>query len=125
MLHIKMDGSGACLCWFLSSGLCYFRVLWLDRARDDDNIEEKPARRGVSASTSAYVQLSRATSLDRVSIMQPFNIADLSAPLPQELIDELRWQEEMAENTLQMLRDDTIVMDLNGIGEFLPRKVAV
>jgi hypothetical protein len=35
--------------------------------------------------------------------MQPFNIADLSAPLPQELIDELRWQDEMAENTLQML----------------------
>jgi hypothetical protein len=35
----------------------------------------------------------------------------LSAPLPQELIDELRWQDEMAENTLQMLWDDTIVMD--------------
>jgi hypothetical protein len=35
--------------------------------------------------------------------MHPFNIAELTAPLPQELVDELRWHEEMAENTLQML----------------------
>jgi hypothetical protein len=64
---------------------------------------KKPPGRGVSAPTSAYVQLSRATSLDRVSIMRPFNVADLTTPLPQELIDELRWQEEMANNTLRML----------------------
>jgi hypothetical protein len=66
-------------------------------------VDLKKPSRGMSASTAAYVQLSRATSLDRVSILRPFNIDELTAPLPQELIDELRWQEEMAEKTLQIL----------------------
>jgi hypothetical protein len=58
---------------------------------------------GHAPSTSAYVQLSRPTSLDRVSILRPFHIDELTAPLPQELIEELRWQEAMAEKTIQML----------------------
>ena len=58
-----------------------------------------PTGRGSSSPTSAYVQLSRATSLDRVSIIRPFDANDLRQPLPQELVDELRWQEQMAETT--------------------------
>jgi hypothetical protein len=60
---------------------------------------KKPTGCGVSAPTSAYVQLSRATDLDRVSIMRPFDIAELTTPFPQDLIDELDWQEAMAEKT--------------------------
>ena len=58
-----------------------------------------PSGPGSSSPTSAYIQLSRATALDRVSIMRPFDAKDLCEPLPQELVDELRWQEEMAERT--------------------------
>ena len=61
-----------------------------------------PSGRGSSSPTSAYVQLSRATALNRVSIIRPFDANDLCQPLPQELLDELRWQEEMAERTAHM-----------------------
>jgi hypothetical protein len=64
---------------------------------------KKPSGRGPSAPTSAYVQLSRATALNRVSIMRPFDIAELTAPLPQQLVNELSWQEEVAEKTLRIL----------------------
>jgi hypothetical protein len=60
---------------------------------------EKP-RVGPAPSTSAYVQLSRARSLQRVSIMRPFNVDELSMPLSPELLEELRWENlEMAEKT--------------------------
>jgi hypothetical protein len=58
-------------------------------------VDLKNSSRGSSPHTSAYVQLPRATVLDRVSIMRPFDVADLTAPLPQELHDELDWQDEM------------------------------
>ena len=45
---------------------------------------------GPTSAISAYVQLSRATSLDRLSIMRPFDPEDLRRPLPSELVDELR-----------------------------------
>jgi len=35
--------------------------------------------------------------------MRPFNITELRGPLPQELLNELRWQEEMEEKTLHIL----------------------
>src|SRR5436190_8722661 len=54
-------------------------------------------RTGLAPSTSPYVQLSRARSLGRVSIMRPFNVDELSTPLPKELLDELRWEEDMAQ----------------------------
>ena len=41
-------------------------------------------------------QLSRATSLDHVFIMRPFNGEDLHVPLSQQLQDELHWQQNMA-----------------------------
>lgn len=57
---------------------------------------------GSSPSTSAYVQLSRATTLQRVSIMRPFDETELSRTMELELIEELKWQEEMAKTTLEM-----------------------
>jgi len=62
-----------------------------------------PSGRGSSWPTSAYVQLSRATALDRLSIIRLFDAKDLCEPLPQELLDELRWQEEMAERTADII----------------------
>jgi hypothetical protein len=62
-------------------------------------VDWKKPSRGCSCPTSAYVQLSRATALDRVSIMRPFDVDELTAPLPQDLVDELDWQEEMAAKT--------------------------
>ena len=52
-----------------------------------------------SSPMSAYVQLSRATALDQISIIRPFNEKDLWEPLSQELVEELQWQEEMARST--------------------------
>ena len=54
-------------------------------------------RTGSAPSTSPYVQLSRARSLERVSIMQPFNADELRTPLAKELLEELNWEEEMAQ----------------------------
>ena len=59
---------------------------------------------GSSSATSAYVQLSRVTSLDRLSKMRPFDPDDLRRPLPSELIEELKWQETMALKTLEAHR---------------------
>ena len=59
---------------------------------------EKP-RIGPAPPMSAYVQLSRARSLQHVSIMRPFDVDQLSTPLPPELLEELRWEKEMAEKT--------------------------
>ena len=58
-----------------------------------------PSGPGSSSPMSAYVQLSRATALDRISIIRPFNEKDLCEPLSQELVEELQWQEEMARST--------------------------
>jgi len=50
---------------------------------------KKPSGPGASAPSSAYVQLSRATSLTRVSIMRPFIAAEQS--LPDGLNKDLTW----------------------------------
>jgi hypothetical protein len=83
---------------------------------------KKPSGPGASAPSSAYVQLSRATALTQVSIMRPFigaeqsladgldkdlRWAELEAPLPIELEEELKWQEEMDERTLCMVQAAT------------------
>jgi len=54
---------------------------------------------GFSANTSAYVQLSRATSLNRVSILRAFTREELTEPLPSDLVAELEWHREMAKKT--------------------------
>jgi hypothetical protein len=83
---------------------------------------KKPSGPGASAPSSAYVQLSRATALTRVSIMSPFiraeqsladglnkdlRWAELEAPLPIKLEEELKWQEEMDERTLCVVQAAT------------------
>ena len=62
---------------------------------------QRPGR-GKTPSTSPYVQLSRVTSLDMVFILRPFDIAELRAPLSDELLAELAWEEEMACNTKRL-----------------------
>ena len=59
---------------------------------------EKP-RAGPAPPTSPYVQLSRARSLQSVSIIRPFDLDQLSAPLPPDLLDELRWESDLAQQT--------------------------
>jgi len=62
-------------------------------------VDLKKPDRGGSSYASAYVQLSRATTLDHIFIMRPFNGEDLRAPLAPELEIELAWQEDMAKAT--------------------------
>jgi hypothetical protein len=59
---------------------------------------QRPAR-GPPVSTSSYVQLSRVPSLDTVFILRPFDTTELRAPLSDELLAELGWEEEMAART--------------------------
>jgi hypothetical protein len=62
---------------------------------------QRPAR-GKTPSTSPHIQLSRVTSLDMVFILKPFDITELHAPLSDELLAELAWEEEMASNTKRL-----------------------
>ena len=62
---------------------------------------KKPTGPGSTPHTSAYVQLSRATALNRLSILRPFQAEDLHQSIPMELMEELNWQENMAELTTQ------------------------
>ena len=59
-------------------------------------VDLKKPDKGGSSYASAYVQLSRATTLDNIFIMRSFNGEDLRAPLPPELEAELKWEEDMA-----------------------------
>ena len=60
---------------------------------------------GGSSYALAYVQLSRATELEHIFIMRPFDGDDLRAPLPQALEQELAWQEDMATFTSERYSD--------------------
>lgn len=52
---------------------------------------------GPAPPISAYVQF-KAKPLEGVSIKRSFNVDQLGIPLPSELLEELRWESEMAEN---------------------------
>ena len=54
---------------------------------------------GSSEAASLYVQLSRARTINQLSIMRWFDPAELRKPLPDDLIKELEWQEMMDETT--------------------------
>jgi hypothetical protein len=58
---------------------------------------KKPS--GPCPSTSPYVQLCRARTRDRLSILRPFSPDELLSPLPEALKLELKWQEEKANET--------------------------
>jgi hypothetical protein len=57
---------------------------------------------GASSVMSPYVQLSRGQSLQRLSILRPFDADDLRAPISEELKAELRWEQEINETTARM-----------------------
>jgi hypothetical protein len=58
----------------------------------------KPLTGSIQAA-SLYVQLSRVQSIQQLSIMRDFDPEELRKPLPDDLIQELEWQEEMNERT--------------------------
>ena len=60
---------------------------------------KKPEGRGNSPTSSAYVQLSRARTRNSLSILRPFDPAELTSKLPEELLKELEWQAEKAKET--------------------------
>ena len=60
---------------------------------------KKPGGRGSSPAASAYVQLSRAKTRHSLSILRPFDPAELSSKLSTELLQELEWQAEKAKET--------------------------
>jgi uncharacterized protein (DUF2249 family) len=53
------------------------------------------------SAASLYVQLSRVQSLQQLSIMRDFDPAELRIPLPQDLIDEMNWEERMDKVTAE------------------------
>ena len=58
---------------------------------------KKPS--GRSPKSSPYVQLSRAQTRSRLSILRPFTIDELTSDLPNELVMELEWQALKAKET--------------------------
>ena len=57
---------------------------------------------GAASVMSPYVQLSRGQSLQRLSILQSFDSDDLQMPIPEELIEELKWDQKMNDLTAKM-----------------------
>ena len=54
---------------------------------------------GRSPASSPYVQLSRAKTLARLSILCPFDPAELRSDLSKHLLAELEWQTQKAKET--------------------------
>src|SRR5947207_5294041 len=63
-------------------------------------VDIKKPHTGAASVMSPYVQLSRGQALQRLSILRPFNPDDLRAPIPDELLAELKWEQEMSTRTL-------------------------
>ncbi len=62
-------------------------------------VDLKKPNRGSSPTSSPYVQLSRAKTRACLSILRPFDPAELRSPLSKHILTELEWQERMAEET--------------------------
>lgn len=65
-------------------------------------VDIKKPHVGSASVMSPYVQLSRGQSLQRLSILRPFDPDDLRAPIPEELKAELRWEQEMSVLTAEI-----------------------
>lgn len=65
-------------------------------------VDIKAPSKGSATVMSPYVQLSRARSLQAVSILRPFDPEQLRAPIPEELVEELEWEKMMDEATARM-----------------------
>jgi hypothetical protein len=62
-------------------------------------VDLKKPRGGYSPTSSPYVQLSRAKVLASLSILRPFDPAELRTPLSKDLLAELEWQAQKAKET--------------------------
>ena len=62
-------------------------------------VDLKKPNGGYSPSSSSYVQLSRAKTRAGLSILRPFDPAELRSPLPKDLLEELEWQAQKAKET--------------------------
>ena len=59
-------------------------------------VDLKKPSRALLPSSSPYVQLSRAKTLARLSILRPFDPAELRSDLSKHLLAELEWQTQKA-----------------------------
>lgn len=66
---------------------------------DSAFIDLKRPPTGFASGASAYVQLSRCRALNRLSIIRPFDPAELKEKLSKELLDELKWEQELDRDT--------------------------
>ena len=62
-------------------------------------VDIKRPNTGTATVMSPYVQLSRGRSLEGLSILRPFDPSEMREPIPEELTQELKWEEEMAVKT--------------------------
>jgi hypothetical protein len=62
-------------------------------------VDLKKPNGGYSPISSPYVQLSRAKTLASLSILRPFDPAELRSPLSKNLLAELQWQAQKAKET--------------------------
>jgi hypothetical protein len=51
---------------------------------------------------SPHVQLSKGQALQRLSILRPFDPDDLRAPIPEDLVIEMKWEEEMSKKIMRL-----------------------
>ena len=62
-------------------------------------VDLKKPNRGSSPPSSPYVQLSRAKTRACLSILRPFDPAELRSPLSKHILAELQWQTQKAKET--------------------------
>ena len=62
-------------------------------------VDLKKLSGGYSATSSPYVQLSRAKTRACLSILHPFDPAELRTPLSKDLLAELEWKAQKAKET--------------------------
>jgi hypothetical protein len=62
-------------------------------------VDLKKPTRGSSPTSSPYVQLSRVKTRACLSILRPFDPAELQSPLSKHILQELEWQTQKAKET--------------------------
>ena len=65
-------------------------------------VDLKKPNRDYSSTSSPYIQLSRAKTLASLSILSPFDPAELRSPLSKDLLAELEWQAQKAKETEEL-----------------------
>jgi len=65
-------------------------------------VDIKRPHTGAASVMSPYVQLSRGQAFQRLSILRPFDPDDLRAPIPEDLVVEMKWEEEMSKETMRL-----------------------